>query len=126
MASDSTAVLCASHLVFSSLPDDAALAVVAEARATHAAAVAVGVATSTGSPEASRTAAARCTARGVACLRAPVLGNNTMAERPALTVFASGERATYDPVETLGAREEARIAKLAVNLPIVGTITTLT
>ena len=136
MASELPAVLSASHLVFSSLPDDAALAVVAEARATHAAAVAVWVDTSTVSPEASRNAAARCTARGVACLRAPVSGNNTMAERAALTVFASGERATYDPVQPLlacwgrqrfylGAREEARIAKLAVNLPIVGTSTTL-
>lgn len=128
--------LPAASLVFSSLPDDQALGTVAEAVARLAPAGAVWVDTSTVSPEASHEAAARCAARGIAQVRAPVSGNNVMAERAALTVFASGERAAYDAVEPLlacwgpqrfylGEAEQARIAKLAVNLLIVGTSTML-
>lgn len=136
LAADLAAALASAPLVFSSLPDDKALAAVAEAVAAHAAAGAIWVDTSTVSPEASAAAAARAATRGVACLRAPVSGNNTMAERAALTVFASGPRAAYERIEPLlaawgpqrfylGAAEEARYAKLAVNLLIVGTSTML-
>ncbi len=128
--------LQAAPLVISSLPDDQALLAVAAAVCAHAPARATWVDTSTVSPEASSQAAALCAARGVACLRATVSGNNTMAERAALTVFASGDRAVYDRVEPLlacwgpqrfylGDAEQARIAKLAVNLLIVGTSTML-
>jgi 3-hydroxyisobutyrate dehydrogenase-like beta-hydroxyacid dehydrogenase len=128
--------LPAASRVFSSLPDDAALRAVAESVATLAPTGAVWVDTSTVSPEASADAAARCAARGIGCLRAPVSGNNVMAERAALTVFASGDRAAYEAVEPLlacwgpqrfylGTGEQARIAKLAVNLLIVGTSTML-
>jgi 3-hydroxyisobutyrate dehydrogenase-like beta-hydroxyacid dehydrogenase len=136
MAADLATALASAPLVFSSLPDDKALAAVAEAVAAQARAGAIWVDTSTVSPEASAAAAARAGARGVACLRAPVSGNNTMAERAALTVFASGPRAAYERIEPLfaawgpqrfylGAAEEARYAKLAVNLLIVGTSTML-
>lgn len=129
-------VLPSAQRLFSSLPDDAALRAVAGAISSHAPAGAIWADTSTVSPEASRDAAASCAARGVACLRAPVSGNNTMAERAALTVFASGDRAAYDAVEPLlacwgpqrfylGDAEQARFAKLAVNLLIVGTSTML-
>jgi 3-hydroxyisobutyrate dehydrogenase len=123
-------------LVFSSLPDDRALLTVAAAVAAHAPAGAVWVDTSTVSPEASAQAAALCAARSVQVLRCPVSGNNTMAERAALTVFASGPAAAYARVELLlacwgpqrfylGEGEQARIAKLAINLLIVGTSTML-
>lgn len=123
-------------LVISSLPADAALLDVADQLATHAAPGTAWIDTSTVSPEASRQAAARVQARGVTCLRATVSGNTTMAERAQLTVFASGDRATYDAVQPLlacwgparhylGDGEEARVAKLAVNLLIVGTSTML-
>lgn len=136
LAGELASALASAPLVFSSLPDDKALAAVAEAVAAHAQAGAIWVDTSTVSPEASTAAAARAGTRGVGCLRAPVSGNNTMAERAALTVFASGPRAAYDRVEPLfaawgpqrfylGAAEEARYAKLAVNLLIVGTSTML-
>lgn len=126
----------ADALVLSSLPDDAALRAVAEALAAHAPAGATWVDTSTVSPEASAAAAARVAERGIACLRATVSGNNTMAERAALTVFASGDRAAYAACEPLfacwgpqrfylGVGDEARVAKLAVNLLIVGTSTML-
>jgi 3-hydroxyisobutyrate dehydrogenase len=132
------AALARTPLVFSSLPDDAALLAAAEAiaGAAPAGASAVWVDTSTVSPQASHTAAARVAARGVACLRCPVSGNNVMAERAALTVYASGPRAAFDAVQPLlaclgpqvmylGPGEEARYAKLAVNLLIVGTSTML-
>ena len=123
-------------LIFSSLPDDAALLDVAAAIAAHAPSGACWVDASTVSPQASADAAARVAARGVDCLRTPVSGNNTMAEKAQLTVLASGPRARYDELEPLlacwgptrhylGAAEEARLAKLAVNLLIVGTSTML-
>lgn len=133
---DLAAALALAPLVISSLPDDAALDAVSHAVAGHAAEGTVWIDTSTVSPEASRTAAARAGACGVACLRAPVSGNNTMAERAALTVFVSGPRDAYERCEPLfacwgpqrfwlGTGEEARVAKLAVNLLIVGTSTML-
>ncbi len=128
--------LAAAPVVISSLPDDAALLAVAAQVAAHAPAGAAWIDTSTVSPEASRRAAEQAAARGVACLRAPVSGNNVMAERAALTVFVSGDRAAYDACEPLfacwgpqrfylGDAEQARVAKLAVNLMIVGTSTML-
>lgn len=133
---DLARALADTPLVISSLPDDAALDTLAHAVAGHGAPGATWIDTSTVSPEASRAAAARAGACGVACLRAPVSGNNVMAERAALTVFVSGDRAAYERHEALfgcwgaqrfylGAGEEARIAKLAVNLLIVGTSTML-
>ena len=136
LAEDLPRALAAAPWIFSSLPDDAALLAVAGHVAAHAREGAVWVDTSTVSPEASAAAARQAASRGVACLRAPVSGNNTMAERAALTVFASGPRAAYEGAEPLlacwgprrfhlGEGEEARYAKLAVNLLIVGTSTML-
>ncbi|MBI5719342.1 MAG: NAD(P)-dependent oxidoreductase [Burkholderiales bacterium] len=136
VASDLAAALAEAPLVFSSLPDDAALLAVAESLAAAGRRGAVWVDTSTVSPEASRAAAERVAARGIASLRCPVSGNNGMAERAALTVFASGPRAAFDAVLPLlacwgpqqlylGAGDEARYAKLAVNLLIAGTSTML-
>jgi 3-hydroxyisobutyrate dehydrogenase len=130
------AALAAASVVISSLPDDRALLAVAAQVAAHAPAGATWIDTSTVSPEASRRAAEQAAARGIACLRAPVSGNNVMAERAALTVFVSGDRAAYDACEPLfacwgpqrfhlGDAEQARVAKLAVNLMIVGTSTML-
>jgi 3-hydroxyisobutyrate dehydrogenase-like beta-hydroxyacid dehydrogenase len=128
--------LARAQTLVSSLPEDAALLSVADQVAAHARTGAVWIDTSTVSPEASRLAAGRAASRGLACLRAPVSGNNTMAERAQLTVFVSGDRAAYDACEGLlacwgpkrfylGAGDEARYAKLAVNLLIVGTSTML-
>jgi len=133
---DLAAALAGASIVISSLPDDAALDAVAHAVAGHAAEGTLWIDTSTVSPEASRAAAARAGACGVTCLRAPVSGNNTMAERAALTVFVSGPRDAFERCEPLfacwgpqrfwlGTGEEARVAKLAVNLLIVGTSTML-
>jgi 3-hydroxyisobutyrate dehydrogenase-like beta-hydroxyacid dehydrogenase len=124
-------------LIISSLPDDAALLAVAEVLAARAPHESIWIDTSTVSPGASRAAAERVSsARGIGCLRAPVSGNSTMAERAALTVYVSGERRLHDACEAvfacwgpkqfwLGSGDEARVAKLVVNLLIVGTSTML-
>ncbi len=128
--------LARAEWIFSSLPDDTALLAVASQVAALGAPGAVWVDTSTVSPEASAQAAQQVAERGIHVLRSPVSGNNTMAERAALTVFASGPRAGYERAQPLlacwgpqrfylGEGEQARIAKLAINLLIVGTSTML-
>lgn len=123
-------------VIATSLPDDAALLAVAAVIAAAAPAGATWIDTSTVSPAASAQAAARAEVRGVALLRAPASGNATMAERAQLSVYASGDRSAYDACVPLlacwgpqrawlGPGDEARIAKLVVNLLIVGTSTML-
>jgi 3-hydroxyisobutyrate dehydrogenase-like beta-hydroxyacid dehydrogenase len=136
LVSDVAPALSVAPIVFSSLPDDAALEVVSRQVANHAQPGTVWIETSTVSLEASRDAAAKATARRIACVRAPVSGNATMAERAALSVFASGDAVAYASIKELfalwgpsqiylGAAEEARVAKLMVNLLIAGTSTML-
>lgn len=136
LARDLGEALAAAPIVFSSLPDDKALLSLATQLAEHGRRGAIWVDTSTVSPEASISAAHRAAVREVACLRAPVSGNNVMAERAALTVFASGPAGAWARVEPmfaawgpqrfyLGGDEQARYAKLAVNLLIAGTSTML-
>lgn len=123
-------------VIATSLPDDAALLAAAAVVAAAAPPGATWIDTSTVSPAASAQAAARAEVRGVALLRAPVSGNATMAERAQLSVYASGDRRAYDACvglldcwgrqrAWLGPGDEARIAKLVVNLLIVGTSTML-
>ena len=125
-----------SPLVVSSLPDDAALLAVAAKLAAHAPLGTVWIDTSTVSPAASMEAARLAGQRGVIGLCAPVSGNATMAESAQLTVLVSGERSAFDaclPVFAcwgpqrlwIGPSHEARIAKLVVNLLVVGTSTML-
>ena len=119
------------ELVISSLPDDAALEAVAIALA-EAGPPTPWVDTSTVSLAASHAAAAMCAANGRPHLRAPVSGNAVMAESARLSVLASGDHATYLLCEPLfacwgpqrlylGAADEARAAKLALNLMVAGT-----
>ncbi|MBL8358986.1 MAG: NAD(P)-dependent oxidoreductase [Rubrivivax sp.] len=123
-------------VIATSLPDDAAVLAVGAVIAAAAPPGATWIDTSTVSPAASAQAAARAEARGVALLRAPVSGNASMAERAQLSVYASGDRGAYDACvgllacwgpqrAWLGPGEESRIAKLVVNLLIVGTSTML-
>lgn len=120
------------EVVFSSLPDDAALLQVAQEVAAQAAAGTIYVDTSTVSLAASAQAAAACEARGIAHVRATVSGNSKMAEAAQLTVMASGPEAAYARVQPLlatfgpnqfylGAGEQARLMKLIVNLMIAAT-----
>jgi len=124
------------EVVFSSIPDDAALRAAAlgdEGVLAGARAASVYVDTSTVSAEASAEVAAVAAAKGVHYLRVSVSGNNKMAEGKALTVIASGERSVYEKCRPLlslfgpqqyyvGEAEQARTLKLVVNLMVYATI----
>jgi 3-hydroxyisobutyrate dehydrogenase-like beta-hydroxyacid dehydrogenase len=119
-------------VVVTSLPDDQALrgalfgpgGIVAQMMGG-----AVLIETSTVSAEISAELAALALARKVSCLRTPVSGNASIAHTGALTCFVSGPRPAFEKVRPLlasftraqtwlGEAEEARYAKLAVNLMI--------
>lgn len=118
-------------IVFTSLPDDGALRALALSGDLFAAMRqgAILVETSTVSPGISAEVAQAAERHGVAYLRAPVSGNAAIAHTGNLTCFISGPRPAFDAVlpvaqdftrtqKYLGAAEEARYAKLAVNLMI--------
>ncbi|MES2363727.1 MAG: NAD(P)-dependent oxidoreductase [Pseudomonadota bacterium] len=132
IAEDIAAAINAADVIFSSLPNDAALRAVSEQVAAAAHHGVVFVDTSTVSLQASACAAAQCAAAGVQYLRTTVSGNNKMAEAAQLTVMASGPRATYETLMPLlkllgpnqfylGEAEQARLMKLVVNLLIAQT-----
>ena len=117
-------------------PDDTALRTVAlGARGVLAGARpgAVFVDTSTVSPAVSAEVAAAAPAKGVHYLRVCVSGNNKMAAAAALTVIASGEQVIYEKCRPLlalfgpqqyyvGAAEQSRTLKLAINLLVYATV----
>ena len=132
-AASPAAAAAQAEVVFSSIPDDAALREIAKGILAGARSGAIYVDTSTVSAEASGEVAASAAARGVHYLRVTVSGNNKMAEAKALTVMASGERAVYEKCRPLlalfgptqyyvGEAEQARTLKLAVNLMVYATI----
>ena len=118
--------------VIASLPDDRALRGALLGPEGALAAMAPGavlVETSTVSAEASAEVAQAAEAQGVLYLRAPVSGNASIVHTGALSCLASGPREGFDRVQPilasftkaqrwLGPAEEARYAKLAVNLMI--------
>ncbi|MBR0815782.1 NAD(P)-dependent oxidoreductase [Bradyrhizobium diazoefficiens] len=118
--------------VVTSLPDDAALRGALLGSAGLIAAMSPGavlVETSTVSVEASNEVAAAAQARGIAYLRAPVSGNASIVHTGGLSCFVSGPKdafentmplfAAFTRAQTyLGPAEEARYAKLSVNLMI--------
>jgi 3-hydroxyisobutyrate dehydrogenase-like beta-hydroxyacid dehydrogenase len=130
--SDTRAALATAEVIFSSLPDDAALRVVAGEVIAALDGGGTFVDTSTVSQQASAEVALQFEASNVHYLRTTVSGNNKMAEAAQLTVMASGPRAAYDrllPVLKLlgpnqfylGDAEQARLMKLVVNLLIAQT-----
>jgi 3-hydroxyisobutyrate dehydrogenase len=132
-APDPAAAAREADVVFSSIPDDAALRKVAHGILSGAPRGAIYVDTSTVSAAASAEVAAAAAAKGVRYLRVTVSGNNTMAQAKALTVMASGEREVYEKCRPLlalfgptqyyvGEAEQARTLKLAVNLMVYATI----
>jgi 3-hydroxyisobutyrate dehydrogenase-like beta-hydroxyacid dehydrogenase len=118
--------------VVTSLPDDAALRGALLGPAGLIAAMSPGavlVETSTVSVNASNEVAAAAQARGIAYLRAPVSGNASIVHTGGLSCFVSGPKdafentmplfAAFTRAQTyLGPAEEARYAKLSVNLMI--------
>ncbi|MDZ7854546.1 MAG: NAD(P)-dependent oxidoreductase [Halomonas sp.] len=120
------------RLVFVSIPDDKALLGLTLKTGHLLAKLASGtvlVETSTVSIEASARVAAAAEERGIAYLRSPVSGNPVAAESGTLSAMVSGPREALDeavPVMNtftkaqywLGDDEQARYAKLAINLMI--------
>jgi len=121
------------EVVFSSLPDDAALRAVAKGVLSGARPGTIYIDTSTVSPTASAEVAALAGESRIDYLRVAVSGNNKMAEQAALTVIASGDKAAYEKCRPLlalfgpgqyyvGEAEQAKALKLAVNLMVYATI----
>jgi 3-hydroxyisobutyrate dehydrogenase-like beta-hydroxyacid dehydrogenase len=118
--------------VITSLPDDAALRSALLGPTGLIAAMTPGavlIETSTVSVEASTEIAAAAQARGIAYLRSPVSGNASIVHTGALTCFVSGPQEAFEKLKPLfaaftraqtylGLAEEARYAKLSVNLMI--------
>ena len=129
---DPAAALADADIVFTSLPDDAALTAALGPGGALLAGLPAGAIladTSTVSPGASAAVAATLAGRGIAFLRAPVSGNPVLAEAGTLTALVSGPREAFDAARPalatftraqvhLGTGEEARFAKLAINLMI--------
>ncbi len=119
--------MAAQNVVFSSLPDDAALRQVAEELIPALRPGGLLIETSTVSPTVSAEISKELAARGIAYLRAPVSGNPIAAAAGKLTAMVSGPREAFETVRPLlasysqaqfwlGDSEQARFAKLAVNL----------
>ena len=118
--------------IVTSLPDDAALRGALLGPTGLIATMAAGsvlIETSTVSVEASAEVDAAAQARGIFYLRAPVSGNASIVHTGALSCFVSGPKDAYENAKPLfaaftraqtylGPGEEARYAKLAVNLMI--------
>lgn len=118
-------------VVLTSLADDDALDEVAAVLLAVAKPGTVVVDTSTVSPAASARVAQRAERASVAYARAPVSGNPTVVRAGNLSFIVSGPSETLDRVEPIllaigptvhrvGAAEEARVVKLAINLMIGG------
>jgi 3-hydroxyisobutyrate dehydrogenase-like beta-hydroxyacid dehydrogenase len=119
--------MAAQNVVFSSLPDDAALRQVADELIPVLRRGGVLVETSTVSPTVSAEISKELAAHGIAYLRAPVSGNPIAAEAGKLTAMVSGPEEEFEATRPLmasysqaqfwlGEGEQARYAKLAVNL----------
>jgi 3-hydroxyisobutyrate dehydrogenase-like beta-hydroxyacid dehydrogenase len=119
--------MAAQNIVFSSLPDDAALHQVAGELIPALRPGGVLVETSTVSPTVSAEISKELAAHGIAYLRAPVSGNPIAAEAGKLTAMVSGPKEAFEVIRPLmasysqaqfwlGDGEQARYTKLAVNL----------
>jgi 3-hydroxyisobutyrate dehydrogenase-like beta-hydroxyacid dehydrogenase len=119
--------MAAQNIVFSSLPDDAALRQVANELIPALRPAGVLVETSTVSPTVSAEIGKKLAEHGIAYLRAPVSGNPMAAEAGKLTAMVSGPKEAFEVVRPLlasysqaqfwlGEAEQARYTKLAVNL----------
>jgi 3-hydroxyisobutyrate dehydrogenase-like beta-hydroxyacid dehydrogenase len=119
--------MAAQNIVFSSLPDDASLRQVTDELIPMLRRGGMLIETSTVSPNVSAEIGKELAAHGIAYLRAPVSGNPIAAEAGKLAAMVSGPKeafevsrpliASYSQAQFwLGEGEQARYAKLAVNL----------
>jgi 3-hydroxyisobutyrate dehydrogenase len=132
VAASPAALAAEADVIFSMIPDDAALRAVADELAPALSAAHTYVDMSTVSPAASAAVAEQLAPTGAAYLRCPVSGSTATAAAGALTLLASGpadafERLTpvlaaFSAKRTLyGPAEEGRVVKLMVNLIVAAT-----
>jgi 3-hydroxyisobutyrate dehydrogenase-like beta-hydroxyacid dehydrogenase len=127
-------IAAASDIVFVSITDDLALhdVVFASGLADAMNPSTIFIDISTVSPAASAKVATKLAARKVSYLRSPVSGSTGMAEAGTLTAMVSGPEAAFNALPAvfaaftrsafyLGAGEEARYLKLAVNSMVAAT-----
>jgi 3-hydroxyisobutyrate dehydrogenase-like beta-hydroxyacid dehydrogenase len=126
---DIAGVAASAQLIFSIIPDDAALQKVAlgpQGVIANAPDGAVYIDMSTVSPSVSETVRDAARARAVDFIAAPVSGSTVLAEKAQLTVFASGPESAFKRALSVfealsarqyyvGAQEQARYLKLAIN-----------
>ena len=136
VAESPAAVAANADTIVSMISDDAALSDVTDGENGIFAAAAPGtlfIDMSTVSPDASAQVAARALECGIGYLRAPVSGGVALAKAGTITVLASGARADFEAAEPLfaamakksfyvGAGEEARYIKLALNMMVGMTV----
>ncbi len=119
-------------LVFTSMPTEAALVELAGKLAAAMPKPAILVETTTAGPAASAKVAETLAAQRIAYLRSPISGSVNLAETGGLTTFVSGPKPAFEAARPalaaysrakiwLGEGEEARYAKLAVNLMVAVT-----
>jgi 3-hydroxyisobutyrate dehydrogenase-like beta-hydroxyacid dehydrogenase len=121
----------AADVIFTSLPDDAALAAVASGAdgiVDGLAPAKIWVDMSTVSPRASRELAARVHARGAKMLDAPVSGSVPQVKTGTLTIMVGGEEGAYARVEPIlrtlgtptriGENGQGLVLKLAINVSL--------
>jgi 3-hydroxyisobutyrate dehydrogenase-like beta-hydroxyacid dehydrogenase len=139
IVADVRAMVAETDLVFSIIPDDAALRDIVGQSDGLARAMTRGgalIEMSTVSPPASEAVAEILTGAGIEYLRAPVSGSTSNAQAGTLTVMASGPRTLFDRIEPmlgvisakrfyLGEAEQARYLKLAVNTLVGATASIL-
>ena len=132
VAASPVALAADADTIISMISDDAALADVTDGPDGIFAAAAPGtlyIDMSTVSPDASARVAARAGECGIGYLRAPVSGGVALAKAGTITVLASGARADFETAEPVfdamakksfyvGAAEEARYIKLALNMMV--------
>ena len=130
VATSATEAVAGKSIVFTSLPDDkAARDLLTKGLLGAMAPRSILVETSTVSAEISAEVATAANEHKIDYLRLPVSGNASLATTGALTCFVSGPKAAFEQVKPLlasftraqtylGEAEQARYAKLAVNLMI--------
>jgi 3-hydroxyisobutyrate dehydrogenase-like beta-hydroxyacid dehydrogenase len=127
-----TEAMADARFVFTSMPSEAVLRDVAGQLSATMPADAILVETSTVGPAVSAKVAEALSSRRIAYLRAPISGSTNLAEAGTLTTFVSGPRRAFEAAKPalvaysraqiwLGEAEEARYAKLAVNLMVAVT-----
>ena len=132
IAASAEAAVAGAEILFTSLPSERVMLEVLGMLAGTLPRGAIVVETSTVGPQASATAATLLAPRGIDYLRAPISGSTTHAETGVLTTFVSGPKAAFEKARAamqaysraqfwLGEGEEARYAKLSVNLVVAAT-----